>query len=121
MTAAKPFRVITGGDEFVDKYSEYLAKDEAGEDVSSYDFSNLVKGTTYTYKGDQAPKLDELKYFTGVRHVEISGINVTDSSVFEGMTEIERGSFSSCGLTEVAALQVLTAKSSSSSCSTATM
>ncbi len=95
-------QVITGGDEFVDKYSEYLAKDEAGEDVSSYDFSDLVKGTTYTYKGDQAPKLDELKYFTGVRHVEISGINVTDSSVFEGMTEIERGSFSSCGLTEVA-------------------
>lgn len=95
-------QVITGGDEFVDKYSEYLAKDEAGEDVSSYDFSDLVKGTTYTYKGDQAPKLDELKYFTGVRHVEISGINVTDSSVFEGMTEIERGSFTSCGLTEVA-------------------
>lgn len=95
-------QVITGGDEFVDKYSEYLAKDEAGEDVSSYDFSNLVKGTTYTYKGDQAPTLDELKYFTGVRHVEVSGINVTDSSVFEGMTEIERGSFTSCGLTEVA-------------------
>ena len=34
--------------------------------------------------------------------MEISGINVTDSSVFEGMTEIERGSFTSCGLTEVA-------------------
>ena len=102
-------QVITGGDEFVDTYAGYKEKQDAGEDVSSYDFSKLIKAAAYTYKGETAPKLDELKYFTGVRNIEVSGITVTDSAVFSGMTGIENGSFSSCGLTEVAGFSGLDA------------
>ena len=92
----------TGDDKFVDTYNEYVTKSEAGEDVSSYDFTKLVKTTTYTFKGEEAPVIDDLKLFTGVRNIDIAGIHVTDSSVFAGMTGFETASFMSCGLTEVA-------------------
>ena len=94
--------VATGDDKFVDTYNEYVAKAEAGEDVSSYDFTKLVKTTTYTFKSEEAPVIDDLKLFTGVRNIDIAGIHVTDSSVFAGMTGFETASFMSCGLTEVA-------------------
>lgn len=94
--------VATGDDKFVDTYNEYVTKSEAGEDVSSYDFTKLVKTTTYTFKGEEAPVIDDLKLFTGVRNIDIAGIHVTDSSVFAGMTGFETASFMSCGLTEVA-------------------
>lgn len=94
--------VATGDDKFVDTYNEYVTKSEAGEDVSSYDFTKLVKTTTYTFKGEEAPVIDDLKLFTGVRNIDIAGIHVTDSSVFAGMTGFENASFMSCGLTEVA-------------------
>ena len=94
--------VATGDDKFVDTYNEYVTKSEAGEDVSSYDFTKLVKTTTYTFKGEEAPVIDDLKLFTGVRNIDIVGIHVTDSSVFAGMTGFETASFMSCGLTEVA-------------------
>lgn len=93
-------QVITGGDEFVDKYNEYTEKQDAGEDVSDVDFSKFVKISTYDEK--EAPTLDDLAYFTGVRSIEVSGIKVTDSNVFSGMTAIENGSFYAIGLTEVA-------------------
>lgn len=93
-------QVITGGDEFVDKYNEYIEKQDAGEDVSDYDLTGYVKISTYSEK--EAPNLDDLKYFTGVRNIEVSGITVTDSNVFAGMTAIEEGSFYAIGLTEVA-------------------
>lgn len=94
--------VATGDDKFVDTYNEYVTKSEAGEDVSSYDFTKLVKTTTYTFKSEEAPVIDDLKLFTGVRNIDIAGIHVTDSSVFAGMTGFETASFMSCGLTEVA-------------------
>ncbi len=94
--------VATGDDKFVDTYNEYVTKAEAGEDVSSYDFTKLVKTTTYTFKSEEAPVIDDLKLFTGVRNIDIAGIHVTDSSVFAGMTGFETASFMSCGLTEVA-------------------
>lgn len=94
--------VATGDDKFVDTYNEYVTKSEAGEDVSSYDFTKLVKTTTYTFKSEEAPVIDDLKLFTGVRNIDIAGIHVTDSSVFAGMTGFENASFMSCGLTEVA-------------------
>lgn len=94
--------VATGDDKFVDTYNEYVTKSEAGEDVSSYDFTKLVKTTTYTFKGEEAPVIDDLKLFTGVRNIDIAGIHATDSSVFAGMTGFETASFMSCGLTEVA-------------------
>lgn len=94
--------VATGNDKFVDTYNEYVTKSEAGEDVSSYDFTKLVKTTTYTFKSEEAPVIDDLKLFTGVRNIDIAGIHVTDSSVFAGMTGFETASFMSCGLTEVA-------------------
>lgn len=94
--------VTTGDDKFVDTYNEYVTKSEAGEDVSSYDFTKLVKTTTYTFKSEEAPVIDDLKLFTGVRNIDIAGIHVTDSSVFAGMTGFETASFMSCGLTEVA-------------------
>lgn len=93
-------QVVTGGDEFVDKYNEYTEKQEAGEDVSDVDLSKYVKIAAYDEK--EAPTLDDLAYFTGVRNIEVSGIKVTDSSVFSGMTAIEDGSFYAIGLTEVA-------------------
>ena len=101
--------VVTGGDEFVDTYNEAVAKDAAGEDTSSYDLTKLLKSTQYTYKGEEAPVLDDLKLFTGVRYLDIAGVHVTDSSVFSGMTDIETGSLMSCGLTEVAGLSGLNA------------
>lgn len=94
--------VATGDDKFVDTYNEYVTKSEAGEDVSSYDFTKLVKTTTYTFKSEEAPVIDDLKLFTGVRNIDIAGIHVTNSSVFAGMTGFETASFMSCGLTEVA-------------------
>ncbi len=94
--------VATGDDKFVDTYNEYVTKSEAGEDVSSYDFTKLVKTTTYPFKSEEAPVIDDLKLFTGVRNIDIAGIHVTDSSVFAGMTGFETASFMSCGLTEVA-------------------
>lgn len=94
--------VATGDDKFVDTYNEYVTKSEADEDVSSYDFTKLVKTTTYTFKSEEAPVIDDLKLFTGVRNIDIAGIHVTDSSVFAGMTGFENASFMSCGLTEVA-------------------
>ena len=45
--------------------------------------------------------LDDIKYFTGVELLEVSGVTFTDSSVFEGMTNIVSLYAPYCGLTEI--------------------
>lgn len=94
----KQVQVMTAGDDFASMYIEYMEKTEAEEDVSSYDFTGLYKSAAFDAK--EAPRLDDLKYFTGVQVIEVSGITVSDSSVFAGMKSLVLASVS-CGLTEV--------------------
>ena len=92
-------QVITGGNEFTSQYLEYLDKIEADEDVSGYDLTKLVKISTFEAK--EAPKLDDIKFFTGVEVLEVSGVTVSDSTIFSGMTSLVNGSVTGCELTEV--------------------
>ncbi len=89
-----------GGDDFVTTYYDYIAKLDAGEDVSSFDFTDKVKSTVFELD-EENTKLDDIRFFTGVEIAEVSGITFTDSSVFSGMTKLTTAALGSCGLTEV--------------------
>ena len=69
-----------------------------GEDVSS----SLIEIEGLT-------TLDDIKYFTSVELLELSGITLTDSSVFAGMKNLVSLSAGTCGLTEVNGLAGLDA------------
>lgn len=92
--------IMTGDDTFVGMYYEYLAKLEAEEDVSEYDFTGLYKTVEFDLDKEDS-LLDDIKYFTGVRNLDIAGASFTDSTVFSGLTNIEKANINSCGLTEV--------------------
>lgn len=107
----KSAMVVTGGDEFVTRYEEYMAQVDAAaedEEVTQPDLSAYVKMATFSSK--EVPTLDDVKYFTGLKRIELSGISVSDSSVFAGMTGLTSGLISGCGLTEVNGLAGLDAE-----------
>lgn len=100
--------VITGKDGLAEIYLEYLDKADAGEDVSEYNFDDLIN---YSYfETDEKPLMDDVKYFTGAKIAEFYSVKFTDSSVFSGLTSLVEASVDTCGLTEVAGFAGLNAE-----------
>ena len=97
--SSKTYSIGVGYDGFLDGYNDYLKKSEAGEDVSGIDLSKFVKSASY--KGENE-LFDDVKYFTGVKVLELSSLSFSDSSVFAGLSKITDANISYCGLTEVA-------------------
>lgn len=97
-SSSKTYSIGIGYDGFLDGYNDYLKKSEAGEDVSGIDLSKFVKSASY--KGENE-LFDDIKYFTGVKVMELSELSFTDSSVFAGLSKITDANVSYCGLTEV--------------------
>ena len=93
--------IAIGDDEFIAKYNEAVA-DENNTDTSYY---NSAK--TATFEADDELALADLKYFTGAQVININAVNIPDASVFANFTELRKGIFTSCGITDVSAFSSL--------------
>ncbi len=95
----KQYSLLTGGSDFIDMYEDYNAKTEAGENTDDMEFSAFIKDTYF--KGTEKDVLDDIRYFTGLEMIELSGVKVTDSSVFAGMKDLVTANIYQSGITEV--------------------
>lgn len=95
-------------DDLLKVYREYLAAYNANEDTSGFNFGGLFKGADFTL--DSGVKLDDVKLFTSAEVVTVSGIQFSDSSVFEGMPNLTNVDAMGAGLTEVNGLAHLDAE-----------
>ncbi len=93
--------IAVGDDEFIAKYNEALA-DENNTDTSYY---NSAK--TATFEAEDEMTLADLKYFTGAHVMNINAVNIPDASVFANFTELRKGIFTNCGITDVSAFASL--------------
>ena len=109
---------VTLGDKaFVDAYDKYMAEvdaaqkaEEAGEEnipeVSNLNTSSLRFGE-FEVK-DDALNLNDIKYFTGVENIALSGVEF-DVNGLESLKNLRKANFSGCGLTNDA-LKILSSK-----------
>ncbi len=92
-----------GDDEFLDKYNEAMASEDAeNADTSYYD---LAKSSTFD--ADDNMVLADLKYFTGAEVLNLNMVTIADSSVLGEFKNLKRGTFASCGITDVSAFASL--------------
>lgn len=97
----KTYMLALGYDDFVKAYDEYNEKVEnlaEGETAPQADFADLVK--IATFEGDEKSDLSDIKFFTGVDTISLSSVPVTNEYI-ASLTNLRKGSFYSCGITDV--------------------
>ena len=99
--ASKSAFIALGDAEFVKLYNEYNAASEAGEDVSSYDFTDKFLSAVFEYDAQSGDFLDDIKNFKNLDIVSATSVKFSSSSVFAEMTDLTDAYVGNCGLTEV--------------------
>ena len=93
--------IAIGGDDFMAKYDEANAIED-NTDTSYYDLAK-----TATFEADDDFTFADLKYFTGAKVLNINNVAIEDQTVFGSFTELKKGYFTSCALTDVSAFASL--------------
>lgn len=92
-----------GDEEFIAKYNEAMASEDAeNADTSYYDLAKSA-----TFEADDDMVFADLKYFTGVEALNLNMVTIEDASVIGQFKNLKRGSFASCGITDVSAFASL--------------
>ena len=92
-----------GDDEFLAKYNDAMASEDAeNADTSYYDLAKSA-----TFEADDNMVLADLKYFTGAEVLNLNMVTIDDASVLGEFKNLKRGTFASCGITDVSAFASL--------------
>jgi len=105
---AKQYYVAVAKDDFVDVFTEYIAKTDEGAEDATLDIEG--KFTDAVFELEEGLALSDLKYFTGLEVISASNVPLNDSAVFANMKNLTHVYVSSCGLTEVNGLASLNAE-----------
>lgn len=92
------YYVAAGKSDFVEAYTEYIAKSDAGEENISLDIEGKFKDARFEMADGET--LADLKYFTGLEVINISSVALEDSAIFENMKALTHANVTYCGLTD---------------------
>ena len=102
---SKQYSIAVGYDEFITEYDKYLAQTEEDENTPQPDFSKYIK--TAVFKGTDEDVFPDIKFFTGADTISLSSVKLPEDISFDGFTNLRKGYFYSCGLTEISGFEKL--------------
>lgn len=95
----KEYYVAAAKSDFVELYTDYIAKTDAGEENVTLDIAGKFKDSSFEMTDGEA--LTDLKYFKNLEVINISGVVLGDSAIFEDMKALTHANVTYAGLTEV--------------------